>query len=63
MNTQTFAQAQNIAPITDEELMEANGGLAFVPALIKAGIGIGKAAGKGAAAYGGVKGAEYVNSG
>ena len=50
MNTQTFAQAQNIAPITDEELMEANGGLAFVPALIKAGIGIGKAAGKGATA-------------
>ena len=43
--------------------MEANGGIAFVPALIKAGIGIGKAAGKGAAAYGGVKGAEYVTGG
>ena len=26
MNTQTFAQTQNIAPITDEELMAATGG-------------------------------------
>ena len=26
MNTQTLAQAQNIAPITDEELMAVNGG-------------------------------------
>ena len=26
MNTQTFAQAQNIAPITDDELMAATGG-------------------------------------
>ena len=60
MNTQTFAQAQNIAPITDEELMAANGGIAFLPLLIKGGIAATKAAGKGAAAYGGYKGAEYV---
>ena len=26
MNTQTFAQAQNIAPITDEQLIAVNGG-------------------------------------
>ncbi len=26
MNTQTFAQTQNIAPITDDELMAATGG-------------------------------------
>ncbi len=29
MNTQTFAQTQNIAPITDEELMAATGGIAW----------------------------------
>ena len=63
MNTQTFAQAQNIAPITDEELMAANGGIAFLPLLIKGGIAAGKAAGKGVAAYGAVKGAEYVTGG
>ena len=32
MNTQTFAQAQNIAPITDEELMAATGGGIFTVA-------------------------------
>ncbi len=63
MNTQTFAQAQNIAPITDEKLMAANGGIAFLPLIIKGGIAAGKAAGKGAAAYGGYKGAEYVTGG
>ena len=64
MTTQTFeAQAQNIAPITDEELMGANGGIAFLPLLIKGGIGAAKAAGKGAAAYGGYKGVEYVTGG
>ena len=26
MNTQTFAQAQNFAPITDEQLIAVNGG-------------------------------------
>mgnify|MGYP001237424565 CR=1 FL=1 len=63
MNTQTFAQTQNIAPITDEELMAATGGIAFLPLLIKGGIGAAKAAGKGAAAYGAFKGAEYVTGG
>ena len=29
MNTQTFAQAQNIAPITDEQLIAVNGGGLF----------------------------------
>ena len=43
MNTQTFAQAQNIAPITDEELMAATGGFfgkvigAMVPKVTVAG--------------------------
>ena len=63
MNTQTFTQAQNIAPITDEELMAANGGIAFLHLHIKGGIGATKAAGKGAAAYGGFKDAEYVTGG
>ena len=35
MNTQTFAQTQNITPITDEELMAATGG------------GVGKLVGQG----------------
>ena len=29
MNTQTFAQAQNFAPITDEQLIAVNGGGVF----------------------------------
>ena len=32
MNTQTFAQAQNIAPITDEQLIAVNGGGFFATA-------------------------------
>ena len=31
MNTQTFAQAQNIAPITDEQLIAVNGGSSHRP--------------------------------
>ena len=60
MNTQTFAQAQDFKALTDEELMAVNGGIAFLPLLIPAFIGAGKAAGTGAAAYGGYKAAEAV---
>ena len=60
MNTQTFAQTQDFTAITDEELMAVNGGIAFLPLLIKGGIGAGKAALGGAASYGGYKGAEAI---
>ena len=60
MNTQTFAQAQDFTAITDEELMAVNGGIAFLPLLVKGGIGLGKAVGAGVAGYGGHKAAEAV---
>ena len=60
MNTQTFAQAQDFTAITDEELMAVNGGIAFLPLLVKGGIGLGKAVGAGVAGYGGAKAAEAV---
>ena len=60
MNTQTFAKTQDFTAITDEELMAVNGGIAFLPLLVKGGIGLGKAVGAGAATYGGHKAAEAV---
>ena len=59
MNTQTFAQDQGFTAITDEELMAVNGGIAFLP-LLPLVIGAGKAAGAGAASYGGYKAAEAI---
>ena len=37
MNTQTFAQAQNFAPITDDELIAVNGG-GFLGFLVDVGV-------------------------
>ena len=53
-------KAIEMLELTDEDLMAVNGGIAFLPLLIKGGIGAGKAALGGAASYGGYKGAEAI---
>ena len=57
MNTQTFAQVEDLTAINDDALIAINGGL--LP-LIPLAIGTAKAFGAGAASYGGYKAAEAV---
>ena len=51
-------KAIEMLELTDQDLMAVNGGL--LPLLIPFAIGAGKAAGAGAASYGGYKAAEAV---
>ena len=52
-------KAIEMLELTDKDLMAVNGGIAFLP-LLPLVIGAGKAAGAGAASYGGYKAAEAI---